>query len=299
MRLERDPRFAIKRSMREPSITTSRFAIAGGLLAAIALAAAGFVVGRTTALRPVPDEPVTVSKPTPAPPPEADGVLGRAELIGLADRAADALASGEAARGPIAAAEGQRFALVLPFGCSGPNDDGPPMRWRYDVDNEALRITVEPVRWTPDQWGLGGPGPGSFEVAEGFWIARPWSTGEACPPSGAAAPPDTQAVTLPGQTLAIAQFFAVGANRDARRDGQPYEAVKRVPADSFDGSRGFRLRVSGRIADVPGRGLVHCMQPAGPEQRPVCVIGARIDEVAIEDPRTGDVIASWPLESSG
>ena len=282
--------------MQEPSVEKSRFVIVGVLIAALAFGAAGFIIGRTTAARPEP-APVAASGPTPAATPDSDGVLRRADLIALAQTAADALTSGEDARVPIAATEGQRFALVLPFGCSGPSETGPAMRWNHDENSQTLRITVEPTSWAPDQWGLDERAP--FEVAEGFWIARPWSSSESCPPIGAAVPPTTESVTLPGQTLAIAQFFTDAGNRDARRDGQPYETVQRAPAGSFDGTGGFLLRVTGRIAKVPGAGLVHCVQPAGAEQRPVCVIGARLDEVAIENPATGEVIASWPIETSG
>jgi hypothetical protein len=283
--------------MEEPSIRTSRLAIAGGLVAAIALGAAGFGIGRTTAPRPEPATPVASAQPTAPATPTGEGILRRAELIELAARAADALTSGEDARDQIGAVAGQRFELVLPFGCSGPNETGPTMRWDYDDASEALRITVEPTSWDRGQWGL--PDAARFEVAEGFWISRPWSSSEACPQGGSAVAPDTDAITLPGQTLAIAQFFGDAAHRDARRDGRAYETVKRVPAGQFDGSGGFLLRVTGRIDVVPGGGPVHCVQPGGAEQRPACVIAVRMDEVAIENPVTGDMVASWRSDTTG
>ena len=281
--------------MEEPSIRSSRLAIAGGLAAAIAVGATGFVLGRITAPRSQP-APVTVEA-SPTTPATSDSILRRADLIDLAERAADALTSGEKEEDLSTVSAGQRFELILPFGCAGPNESGPAMRWHYDPESEALRITVEPSTWRPEQWALDRP-PG-FEVAEGFWISRPWSSSEACPPGGAAIPPDTDSITLPGQTLAIAQVLAGGDRRDARRYGQPYESVTRVPAESFDGARGFLLRVKGRLEEIPGTGVVHCAQPAGVEQRPVCVIGVRMDEVIIEDPAGGNVVASWPLEAAG
>jgi hypothetical protein len=283
--------------MHEPGIRTSRLAIAGGLVAATVLGAAGFVIGRTTAPHPEPAPRASVAVPTPAPTPANDGILRRAELIALAASAADALTLGEEGRGPDGAAAGQRFELVLPYGCSGPDESGPTMRWHYDEGAQTLRVTVEPTSWTPEQWGLAEPA--RFEVAEGFWIDRPWSSSEACPPSAAAVASGTEAAALPGQTLAIAQFFTDETDRHARRNGRPYETVKRVPAGAFDGSRGFLLRITGRIEEVPGGGVVHCVQPAGAGQRPVCAIGARMDEVAIENPATGDVVASWRTETSG
>ena len=283
--------------MQEPSIRTSRLAIAGGLAIAIAFGALGFGIGRSTAPAPGPAAPIAPPGPAASLGFDNDRVLRRADLLDLARAAADSAASGSKARGPLAAMPGQRFELVLPFGCSGPSDTGPTMRWRYDPDNGALRITVEPVRWEPGDWGPGERA--RFEVAEGFWVSRPWNSSEACPQDGGASPPNAEPITLPGQTLAIAQFFADAGHRNAQRDGRPYQTVTRVPVESFDGSRGFLLRLTGRVAEVPGGGVAHCVQPGGAEQRPVCVIAVRMDEVAVEDPATGEVIAAWPTEATG
>lgn len=281
--------------MREPSIRASRLAIAGGLAAAIVFGGAGFLIGRTTAPRPEP-APVERVEPAALPSPAGDVVLGRADLIALAQSATDAVASGPPASSADAAMAGRRFDLVLPFGCGGPAESG-PMRWQYDQAGETLRITVEPTSWPPSQWQL--EQATRFEVAEGFWISRPWSSSETCPRDSILVPQDGEAVTLPGQTLAIAQFFTESDNRNARRDGKPFELVKRAPAVEFDGSRGFVLRVTGRIDRVPGHGPIHCVQPAGAQQRPLCVIAARIDEVAVENPATGEVIGSWRLDTPG
>lgn len=283
--------------MHEPSIRTSRLAIAGGLAAAIAFGGAGFILGRTTAPRPEPLAAVGTAAPSPEPAAADDGVLHRADLIELAEQAADALSRGQALGGPAAPAIGRRFELVLPFGCSGRTESGPAMRWRYDEASETLRITVEPTSWVPGQWGVDQSA--RYEVAEGFWISRPWSSSEACPQDSLPVPADTEAITLPGQTLAVAQFFAEGDSRGARRDGRPFELVKRVPAEAFDGSRGFLLRIAGRIEGVPGAGPVLCVQPAGAQQRPVCAIAVRMDEVAIENPASGEVVGSWRLDAAG
>jgi len=67
------------------------------------------------------------------------------------------------------------------------------------------------------------------------WIARPWTSSEACPLAADQVPvAGTELVTLPEQTLAVAQFFARGAARQGRRDGQPFETSKRVRPDAFD-----------------------------------------------------------------
>lgn len=285
--------------MQEPSVRSSRLAIAATLIAVIAIGGTGFFLGRATAPTAEPAAPPPIIVPPPVVRPEPVRALGRAELIGFAQRAADAFASGESLPDEIAKASGQRFVLVIPFGCAGPAGEGSnqAMRWHYDEADQALRISVAPVGWRAIDWGFGASG--NTDVAEGFWISRPWSTSENCPPrAGQPVPTGIEPITLPGQSLAIAQFFSKDANRDARRDGRPFKTVQRVPADRFDGSQGFRLRISGRIGSVPGSGPVHCVQSAGVEQRPICVIGASFDEVRIENAATGDVLATWPIGRS-
>ncbi|KRB82899.1 hypothetical protein ASE00_12920 [Sphingomonas sp. Root710] len=278
--------------MREPSIRTSRIAIAAGLAAVLAVGGGGFFLGRASAPRveqalpePTPQAP-TVTRTEPAKP------LGRADLIGLAQQASDAQASGTPLPPTVTGAAGSRFDVVLPFGCAGPSEDGstPSMRWRYDAATEALRISVTPVLWKAQDWGFEeGKGP----RAEGFWIARPWTSSERCPPSPVpAGPSGIEPVTLPGQTLAITQF-SDDAKAGLSRDGKPFNIVKRVRSDDFDGSQGFRLRIKGRVDR--DYGPVRCIQPAGVEQRPICAVSARIDEIRIENPATDEVLASWPI----
>ncbi len=72
-----------------------------------------------------------------------------------------------------------------------------------------------------------------------------------------------------------------------------------MPAGEFDGSRGFLLRITGRIESPRGGGPVRCVQPAGAQQRPVCAIGVRMDEVTIENPLTEGAIGSWRLDATG
>src|SRR3546814_6063418 len=60
--------------------------------------------------------------PAPVPVPETPKDLERGDLIALAQRAADAFASGEAVPKAVAEATGRRFELLLPFGCGGPSE---------------------------------------------------------------------------------------------------------------------------------------------------------------------------------
>ncbi|MEZ0496966.1 hypothetical protein [Sphingomonas sp. IW22] len=280
--------------MHEPSIRASRLAIAGGLAAAIAIGGAGFLIGRDTAPRPDPVLPRVIRMPVAAPSPtpsDTARVLGRADLLALATQAADAYSTGAAMPDAVREAAGRRFELTLPFGCTGPSGEGSglPMQWRYDEDAATLRVSVTADRWTGADWNLGGDV--AARAVEGFWIARPWSGAERCATRGQTTPTGREPIMLPGQTLAIARFPEGEVDTDPRR----FDVVKRVPADRFDGSQGLRVRVLGRLAPVPGAQPVRCTQPGGIDQRPICLIGARFDEVRIENPATDDVLGVWPI----
>jgi len=299
--LEPGAAFAYQVLMEEPSPRSSRLALAGALLAAIVVGGAGFLLGRVTtepapvAIAPPVAAPVAKAEPEPA----LSGIFGRADLIALAAAGADAAAAGRDAGPEIAQADGRRFELRLPFGCNGPaaeNSDA-AMRWRYDPEAGALRISVDPVAWTARDWWPADAASG-VEAIEGFWIARPWTSNEACPAGGdRPAAAGAEPVTLPGQTLALGQIFFADGGRGGRRDGKPYEAVVRVAEDQLDASGGFRLRISGRIARTGNVGPVRCLQPAGPEQRPICLVSVVMDEVAVENSTSDATLATWSLGS--
>ncbi|ARR53235.1 hypothetical protein [Rhizorhabdus wittichii] len=278
--------------MHEPSIRTSRLVIAAGLAAVILVGGAGFLLGRQTAPGPVPVAPPVVA-PAPAPKPPVERLLHRAELVALAREAADAWSTGDALPDGLRRAAGQRFELVLPFGCSGPTgpDERLPMQWGYDDKQETLRISVTPVQWRAVDWGYDA---GDARRAEGFWVARPWSSSDRCPERRPPSTPSgTEPITLPGQSLAVAQFLPADADGRIARNGRPLEVVRRVARADFDPSRGFRLRIAGRVDRDPEP--VRCVQPGGTEQRPICVIKLRMDEIAIENAANDDILGRWPL----
>lgn len=283
--------------MNEPTPRTSRLALAGGIAAVIAIGGTGFLLGRKTAEPPAPPRTVVVAAPTPAPSPSPDVPEGldRAGLLALAAAAADAAAQGGKPGAVVTRAIGRRFSIVLPFGCSGQlaDDDRTSTGWRYDPDTKALRVQVASNAWTPADWWP-DPSPGDVEAIEGFWISRPWSTSEACPPAATApAASDAEPVTLPGQTLALGQVFREGGARQGRRDAAPYVAVVRVEPDAVRAAAGFRVRLAGQIAALPDGSAVRCRQPGGAEQRPICLVGATFEDVVIENPTTGETLAHW------
>ncbi|QAY76515.1 hypothetical protein [Sphingosinicella sp. BN140058] len=285
--------------MEEPSPRSSRLALAGALIAAIVVGGAGFLMGRAT-VAPTQQAVAPSAAPTlpaPAPdPPAVRGILDRAALIALAGAAADAAAAGKDPPPDVTESDGRRFAMRLPFGCDGPApaDGKAPMRWHYDPDDQALRIHVEPVTWPGQAWFAGDSS--GVETIEGFWIARPWTASEACPRGND--PPDgteAEAVMPADQSLALGQIFSADSGRGGRRNGEAYETTLRVAQAGLDTSQGFRLRISGRISSAHGLPPVSCRQLDGPERRPLCLINVVLDEVAIENPITEDILAAWNL----
>src|SRR3546814_4712859 len=92
---------------------------------------------------------------------------------------------------------------------------------------------------------------------QGFWMSRPWSSAERCPHArGQAAATNGQPVTLPGQTLALAEMLP----EERRRSDRSYETVQRMPPEQFSPEQGFRLRVTGRIERLPGGKAVQCIR---------------------------------------
>lgn len=237
---------------------------------------------------PPPAVPPSVTTPAPSTP----QILDRAAIIELGQRGADALASGTQPPAESAKSVGRRFALALPFGCSGPAgaDSTAPMRWRYDDSSHTLRIQISETIWEAEDWGL----PPTEEThSRGFWISHPWSSGDRCPTASA----DPSAVgpgpvILPGQTLALATFAAT----DVAPQPKPLEAVIKLKGDNPDLSKGLRAQITGRIDQAPGvRGPVRCVQPAGIEQQPICAVAVTFDELTVENPATGETLATWNL----
>ena len=64
--------------------------------------------------------------------------------------------------------------------------------------------------------------------------------------------------------------------------------------DDLDTSQGFRLRISGRLTRAGGPAPAICRQTSA-AQRPVCLVTVAMDEVAIENPATGETLATWTL----
>lgn len=286
--------------MKEPSPRASRLALTAGIAAVAVVGGGGFLLGQRSVPDPAPVMPAAVAPvPSPSPVSSTARLLGRAELLALAAEAADATARGDTMPAGVSDAVGKRFAISLPFGCDGPAEAGSvaAMQWRYDDGAGALRLTVTPATWSPTEWWTAKPRP-EAETVEGFWIARPWTGSEACPASPAAlAPSAAEPVTLTGQTLAIGQVFGAEDGRQGRRDGKAYESVLRMARTEVGGKQGFTLRLTGRLASGPDSSVATCRQPGGADQRPVCLILVTLAEIAITDPASNAVLATWSMGS--
>jgi hypothetical protein len=288
--------------MEEPSRRVSRLSIAAATLAAIAVGTGGFVLGRSTVDTPpaAPADPAPAPPPTPAPVlPAVQPPLGRAELISAVGSAADAFASGRPLPESVTALAGRDFELRLPFACPNVPVSDTGLTAEYDEADEALRVRADPVRWPLQEWlpkpdGAGQAAPAA-ESIEGFWISRPWTSSDACP----APSPVPDAAQPPGgtaeRTLGIAQLFDPQSSRLSRRDGKPYEAVKSVAPEALNLSRGLYLRLRGKLSRTPGIGPVSCRALGG--ARPVCLLVVSFDQVAIENPATGETLSTWDVSS--
>lgn len=264
--------------------------IAAAALVAIALAGGGYLVGRGERAAPPPVVSPVVrhapAKPVEAPAPIIPRQLGRADLIRIVAAAADAFADGRA----IPAVDrqiGRRFAIRIPFGCGGPSKEKlDPLGWRYDPDTETLRLRATPQKFAEESWVKERLQGTEIESVEGFWLPRPWTSSETCPKAADSTPAD------PSHTLGIAQFFDPDSPRSGQRGDRAFETVKKLEQASLTAGAGFRLLLEGRIAALPAGGAVLCHSEAA-YQRPTCLLAAKFDRIAIENPADGELLAEW------
>jgi hypothetical protein len=168
---------------------------------------------------------------------------------------------------------GRRFIVRIPFGCEGGVQEG--LTAAYDEAERTLRLRAEPRDWAAEALAV----EGAVDALEGFWTPA----GEDC---ATARPPD--------RTLGLAMFFEPGGSRVLRRGGRPYEFVGKI-ADgaSAPSPQGYRLLLAGEVSKAFGDEPVRCHTSA--DGRPVCLIAVTFDQVAFEDPATGETLAEWRM----
>ena len=248
-----------------------------------------------TGPEPVETQPVPAQPASPSSAPVAT-ILGRADLLAATVQAASAYAAGERPEGadPLV---GHRFAIRIPFGCSGPqptSENAPAdglARWSWGTGNRTIQLTLTPADWTEAALVADGDKEAGQEAVEGFWIPRPWLTSTDC--SSVAVDPLQAAATAP-QTVGLAAVFDADDSRIGRRDGRAYAFTVRptgeVPLTAPLG--GYRLVLEGRLASFADGRAIRC-RAGNPDQRPVCVAAIRLDRVAFTDADGGLVLSEW------
>jgi len=97
----------------------------------------------------------------------------------------------------------------------------------------------------------------------------------------------------PASSLGIAQLFDTDSSRVGQRRGRPLEATVQLDPDDTDLRKGLRLVLEGRVACWPtGRATVLCRATQA-YNRPLCLISAKLDLIAVENASNGDRLADW------
>jgi hypothetical protein len=245
--------------------------------------------------------------PAPLPP------LGRADIVHAAEAATDAAAQGAAYPLPTAALVGRTFSIRLPFGCQAQPPATADASVEINPKKGTMTLSVLPQIWTHAPWieSLVGR-DGSIDAVEGFWIRRPWTTSDLCPPtpnqgyagsrlsalSGAVAPP-IDAVQPSAETLGLAHVYRSDDSRLMRHDRRPYQLTLKLAAERIPADHRFWLHLEGRLVALDdnkerGEGRpIRCAADAG-NRRPICLVGVELDRVAFESQGSGEVLGEWP-----
>ncbi len=265
--------------------------------AAVFAVTIGAVVFRPQHVTPAPaPAPAPPPKAKPAPSPLPPRPLSRAELIENANAAAAAFAAGETTpasdHAPLIS---RRFSIKIPFGCSGPalNAGEGQTSLQFDPEARVIKLSARAADWLTLPVVRQRPNAASFEAVEGFWLHRPWSTSESCPPRQPAQPAPASAPPVSGETIGLARFFDVDGSRVLRRAGRPYEAVRRVPeGDAAVLTHTYRLVLEGRLVGFGDGRTIHCWSES-PDRRPVCLYAVEFDRVAFQDADDGTILGEW------
>lgn len=277
-------------------------------LAALALAAVvPGISGCQEKFDPAPAE-TAISQPgksTPAaqvPAVTSLSAVGRSDLLVAAAAAADEVAAGNSLPKSNLQLTNRSFELRLPFAC-GDGVLGKWGEWSFDQETRVLRATFRPQNWADDpifeRMTAGVP----YDAAEGFWIERPWTRAEQCPPVGEPSPaptndPGTKTVpahAAPGSgdgSLALVQYFSPNASRTLRRGNRPYRYTAKLANERQAPPLGLRVKLVGRISGFADGQPIHCVVDA-PSKPPVCGIAVEFTQVVLEVAVTGEILTEW------
>lgn len=247
--------------------------------------------------QPIDAEPITVN-PASQPPVAAPTVLGRAGLLTAMSRAASAYAAGERPEGsdPLV---GRPFALRVPFGCNGPQPTAAEApgdglaHWSWGPENQTIQLSLTPGDWLNTALISDAADGSDWEAVEGFWVARPWLAAEDC--SAVRADPLQSGDATPSpQTVGLAAVFAADDSRAGRRNGRAYAFTLRPTGDAslVAPIGGYRVLLEGRLAGFPDGRAIRCLS-SNPDQRPVCIVAIRLDQVAFTNADSSVLLSEW------
>lgn len=249
-----------------------------------ALFTALLLAGGCGTRKPEKAEPPHKVVPKPTPPPAAplkiaDDTLNRGGIILAALHATTAAALSRDDKAEQAQLRGRQFELRIRFGC--PGEKNPGRSWSYDEDKNVLRVQVKSDltdKELPASDLLGK----SYQGAVGFALGRPWLLTAGCPLPGFAGIGSSE------PTIVIAQLFTDTDSR-VQRPQASYQLTKEIPAEQQP-AQGLDLVLSGRLAELSDGRPIHC---AGRDGAPACIVSARIDRVAVENPADGSILGQW------
>ena len=174
---------------------------------------------------------------------------------------------------------GRKFSVRIRFGCPGVTN--PDRSWSYDDKKQVLRVKVRSTL-TSDGLPKSDLLAKDYQGVVGFALARPWLLSAGCPAPG------FDAVASGEPAILIAQLFTDADSR-VQRPQRDYELTKAIEPNEQPGD-GLDLLLSGRLAELADGRPIHCAAQAG---APACLVSARIDRVAIENPASGELLGEW------
>jgi len=174
---------------------------------------------------------------------------------------------------------GRKFSVRIRFGCPGVTD--PDRTWTYDAKQKVLRVKVH-SSLTDKALPKSDLLAAEYQGIVGFALGRPWLLSPGCPVAGFGA------VAPAEPTIVVAQVFTEADSR-VQRPQRDYELTKALEPNEQP-SDGLDLILSGRLAELGDGRPIHCAAQAG---APACIVSARIDRVAIENPSSGELLGEW------
>ena len=214
------------------------------------------------------------------PNPLAEPKLDREQLIFDAMRALSAAALGHNDGSQQAGLKGREFELRMRFGCPG-LPTSPSRSWSYDEQKHVLRARI-----SADVAAEGVPASDlllkGYEGVAGFIVEKPLLLSAGCPA------PQFGTLSTGEPTIAVAQLFTADDSR-VQRPEKSYEITKAID-ESARPTQGLDLVASGRLDELSDGRVIHCAFADGP---PACLVAAKFDRIAIENPVDGSVLDEW------